>query len=72
MSVNFKQIYFNELNGKLKLLDSTNNNYECNIYGEKNPEFLPKFSGTSGHVKRINIQKINKFKNDLYNPQSSR
>ena len=71
----FKQIIRDELTGKLKIIDNENRSYNCNLYGEKSPEFLPNVSGFSsfGDRKKINVLKeINlDLDRSLYRPQNS-
>jgi hypothetical protein len=71
MSSNFKQIYFNELSGNLSIIDSDNNNYECNIYGDKKPNFLPDVSGTNTN-KRRGLSINYAYEGNFYNPQTSK
>ena len=67
MSV-FKQIYFDEISGNLMILDTTDNYYQCNIYGEKKSEFLPNVTGYDAS-QRMDIKLNTNFKSSLYNPQ---
>lgn len=73
----FKQIYFNEHNGKLFILDSKNNHYHCNLYGEKKPKFLPNITGFSTYKERVeehkqNLNLNNTLDKSLYRPQHSK
>ena len=42
---NFKQIEFNKESGILNLVDYNNDIFECNLYGEKNPQFHLNITG---------------------------
>ncbi len=57
---NIKQIEYNEETGKLYLIDFNNDLIECNIFGEKIPQFHMNIAGTSNYSKRL---KINYMKN---------
>jgi hypothetical protein len=71
-----KQIYFEEISGKLIILDTSENSYECDIYGDKKSQFLPNITGFSSYNKRkemgqeMNLK--NKFKSTIYRPQTSK
>jgi hypothetical protein len=71
MSSNFKQIYFNELSGKLSIIDSQNNFCECNVYGEKKPHFLNGVTGTNKN-ERTHLSKNYNLQGEFYNPQTSK
>ncbi len=47
-----KLIWFDENSGELVLNDGNNNQFKCNIYGDKLPEFLPEISGTASFKER--------------------
>lgn len=72
----FKEIYFDEVSGKIKILDSNDNEYECNLYGEKLTKFLPNLTGFIGFNER---KELNNFdnpitfdkSNQIYHPQKS-
>jgi hypothetical protein len=72
----FKQIGFDDITGKIFLVDFDNNSYECNLYGEKIPKFLPNITGFSSYRERLESGNIkNKTFNidrKLYRPQSSK
>ena len=52
---NFKQIEFNEESGVLFLIDYNNDIFECNLYGEKNPQFHLNITGISNYSTRLKI-----------------
>lgn len=62
-----KQIYFDEDSGKLYLADDQNNNYLCNIYGDKLTEFVPGVSGVVSQSER-GIKKTYNISNRQYLP----
>jgi len=70
----YKQIYFDENSGHLKIIDNHNNNYECNIYGDKKPQFLPDITGFANVDDRKKLGQTfdSKFKLDpsLYRTQT--
>ena len=69
-----KELYFDDISGKVMIHDSNNNDYECNIYGEKLNKFLPNITGFISAEGRKEL-KINKSLDnkdetkDLYHPQ---
>ncbi len=71
-----KEIYFDEITGKIIIHDSNNNDYECNLYGEKITKFLPNVTGLLNFKER-NEKKhyINIVSDDdsrkIYHPQKS-
>ncbi len=70
---NFKQIEFNNETGKLYLVDYNNDIFECNIFGEKNPQFHIDITGTSNYTNRVKSKLIEELKlnpePDIYFPQ---
>lgn len=71
-----KEIYFDEISGKIKIHDSNNNDYECNLYGEKLTKFLPNLTGFIGFNERKDLKQfenpITLDKTDqIYHPQKS-
>jgi hypothetical protein len=70
---NFKQIEFNKETGKLYLVDYNNDIFECNIFGEKNPQFHIDITGTSNYTNRVKSKLIEELKlnpePDIYFPQ---
>lgn len=56
-----KQIIYDELTGKLMLHDSDNNHYECNLYGDRKPSFIPNITGVADYQTRINNNPIRSF-----------
>lgn len=73
-SITYKQIYFDENSGLLKIIDNQNNNYECNIYGDKKPQFLPDITGFANVDQRKKLgQPFDtnfKLDNSLYRTQT--
>lgn len=75
-TVFLKEIYFEEVSGKIKIHDSNNNDYECNMYGEKLTKYLPNLTGFIGFKER---KELNQFENpvtfdksnQIYHPQKS-
>ncbi len=59
---NFKQIEYNEETGKLYLIDFNNDLIECNIFGEKIPQFHMNIAGTSNYSKRLKNNYIEELK----------
>jgi hypothetical protein len=68
---NFKQIEYNEEKGKLFLIDYNNDIFECNIFGEKIPQFHINITGTSNYSKRLKNNFIEELKlePDVYFPK---
>lgn len=68
---NFKQIEYNEETGKLFLIDYNNDIFECNIFGEKIPQFHINITGTSNYSKRLKNNFIEELKlePDVYFPK---
>jgi hypothetical protein len=72
-----KELYFDDFSGKIMIHDSYNNDYECNIYGEKLSKFLPNITGTLGAEERKK-NKLNKSVDDknktkeYYHPQTTK
>lgn len=70
-----KQIYFDEITGKLLILDSNENSYECDIYGDKKPQFLPNVSGFATFAERkkkgLELNFKTKIIENIYKPQTS-
>ena len=69
-----KEIYIDEVTGKIKIHDSNNNDYECNLYGEKLIKFLPDLSGFIGFNERNNLKQFENpitfdKSNQIYHPQ---
>jgi hypothetical protein len=71
-----KQIYFDEITGKLVILDSNENSYQCDIYGDKKPQFLPYVSGYANYTERkekgLELNLKTKFNDTMYRPQTSK
>jgi hypothetical protein len=72
-----KELYFDDFSGKIMIHDSNNNDYECNLYGEKISKFLPNITGCLDAVERNkkNLNTSIEFKNEskeFYHPQSSK
>ncbi len=72
---NIKQIEYNEETGKLYLIDFNNDLIECNIFGEKIPQFHMNIAGTSNYSKRLknnyNIEELN-LEPDVYFPKKNK
>jgi len=72
-----REIYFDERTGKIKIHDSENNDYECNLYGEKVCQFLPNVTGFAGFKERKEMKQfegqlmVDKSKQN-YHPQKSK
>jgi len=71
-----KEIFFDEVSGKIKILDSNNNEYECNLYGEKITKFLPNITGFIGFNERNELKHFDNpitfdKSNQIYHPQKS-
>ena len=73
---NFKQIEFNEESGVLFLIDYNNDIFECNLYGEKNPQFHLNITGISNYSTRLKKNLIEEVKlipePEMYFPQISK
>ena len=59
---NFKQIEFNKESGILNLVDYNNDIFECNLYGEKNPQFHLNITGISNYSTRLKKNLIEEVK----------
>ena len=70
-----KQIYLDENSNRIFIFDNQNNSYECNLYGDKLPKYLPEITGRANFQKREEknqIMKLNFETNKcLYRPQTS-
>ena len=73
---NFKQIEFNQESGILFLIDYNNDIFECNLYGEKNPQFHLNITGISNYSTRLKKNLIEEVKlipePESYFPQISK
>lgn len=72
-----KEIYFDDVSGKIIIHDSDNNDYECNLYGEKVTKFLPNVTGFVGIHERKELKHFDKpitfdKSNQIYHPQKSK
>lgn len=71
-----KELYIDDNTGKILIHDSNNNDYECNLYGNKMTKFLPNLTGFIGSKERKNMNHfdkpiINDKSKDNYHPQKS-
>lgn len=70
-----KQIYYDETTGKVTIYDKLNNNYSCNMYGDKLPKFLPRITGFANFKERkdyMEMINVNEIDRSIYRPQNTK
>ena len=72
-----KEIYFDDIHGKIKIHDSKGDDYECNLYGEKITKFLPQITGfidfkLRNEMGHFDYPIIKDESSKIYHPQKSK